>query len=66
MTLEGSLLCSVSDRADSVGETSLAAISSSIMNNYIQGGFVLDFLHWVCQRTYVIFSQAMETWAFML
>ena len=65
MTLEGSLLCSVSDRADSVGETSLAAISSSIMNNYIQGRFVLDFVHRDCQSTYVYFSQATETWAFM-
>jgi hypothetical protein len=39
MTVDGSVLCSVSDKSslDTVNETALAAISSAIMNNYIQG-----------------------------
>jgi hypothetical protein len=43
MTIDGSVLCSVADKTqpDTVNETALAAISSSIMNNYIQGILII-------------------------
>jgi hypothetical protein len=43
MTTEGSLLCSVSLPGGKVDETALAAISSSIWNNYAQGSQYLSF-----------------------
>ncbi len=43
MTIEGSILCSVSLPGGAVGETALAAISSSMWSNYTQGSPYVSF-----------------------
>ena len=43
MTVDGSLLCSVSLPGGAVGETGLAAISSSLWSNYAQGSPYVSF-----------------------
>ena len=60
MTLDGSVLCSVVDKSnsDSISETSLAAISSSIMNNYLQGG--------ACEYLFLLFDYLFSLYSFQL